>query len=63
MARPIQCSLAVADLANHIVDPRRDDSLTNENVKDMAQIMRVLSTEAAVAQLPKLDKVMAVWKA
>ena len=51
LARPIQCSLAVADLANHIGDPRRDDSLTKENVKDLAQIMGVLSTEAAVSQL------------
>ena len=63
LARPIQCSLAVADLANHIGDPRRDDSLTKENVKDLAQIMGVLSTEAAVSQLPKLDMAMTAWKA
>ena len=63
LARPIQCSLAVADLAHHIGDPRRDDSLTKENVKDLAQIMGVLATEAAVAQLPKLDLAMATWKA
>ena len=49
-------------LAKHIGDPKRDDSLTKENVKDLAQIMGVLSTEAAVAQLPKLDRAMAAWK-
>ena len=63
VARPIQCSLAVTDLANHIGDPRRDDSLTKENVKDLAQIMGVLSAEAAVSQLPKLDMAMSAWKA
>ena len=52
----------MADLAKHIGDPKREDSLTKENVKDLAQIMGVLSTEAAVAQLPKFDKAMATWK-
>ena len=53
----------MADLAKHIGDPKRNDSLTKENVKDLAQIMGVLSTEAAVAQLPRFDKAMAAWKA
>ena len=53
----------MADLAKHIGDPKRNDSLTKENVKDLAQIMGVLSTETAVALLPKFDKAMAAWKA
>ena len=47
-------------LAKHIGDPKRDDSLTKENVKEVAQNMGVLSTEAAVAQL---ERAMAAWKA
>ena len=45
--------------SKHIGDPKRDDSLIKENVNDLAQIMGVLSSEAAVAQLPKFDKAMA----
>ena len=63
LTRPVQCSLAVADLAQHIGGPKTVDNLSKESIKDLVQIMGVLSTESAVAQMPKLDKAVALWKA
>ena len=62
LTRPVQCSLAVADLAKHIGGPKTVDNLSKESIKDLVQIMGILSTESAVAQMPKLDRAVALWR-
>ena len=61
LTRPVQCSLAVADLAKHIGGPKTVDNLSKESIKELVQIMGILSTESVVAQMPKLDRAVALW--
>ena len=61
-SRPVQYSLAVADLAKHLGGPKLIESLEKPALKELIQIMGILSTETALALLPKLDHAMNLWR-
>ena len=63
VVRPLQCSLAVADLAEHLGGANLKDTLTKESLKELAQVMGVLSSETAQALLPLADHRAALFEA
>ena len=63
VVRPLQCSLAVADLADHIGGANLKDTLSKEGLKELAQVMGVLSAESAQALLPLADHRAALFEA
>ena len=63
VVRPLQCSLAVADLAEHLGGANLKDTLTKESLKELAQVMGVLSSESAQALLPLADHRAALFEA
>ena len=63
LARPTQCSLAIAQLANHISGPRSGDSLDKPALMELVQVMGLLATESSQALLPRLDRASTLWKA
>lgn len=63
VVRPLQCSLAVADLAEHLGGANIKDTLTRESLKELAQVMGVLSSESAQALLPLADHRAALFEA
>ena len=63
LARPTQCSLAIAQLANHISGPRSGDSLDKPALMELVQVMGLLASESSQALLPRLDRAATLWKA
>ena len=61
-SRPVQYSLAIADLAKHLGGPKLLESLDKPALKELIQVMGILGTETAMALLPKLDHSMTLWK-
>ena len=61
VARPLQCSLAIADLANHIGGPNQIDNLDKAALKELIQVMGALSRESAVCLTPKFDRSLGNW--
>ena len=61
-SRPVQYSLAIADLAKHLGGPELIESLDKPALKELIQVMGILGTETAMALLPKLDHSMTLWK-
>ena len=55
VVRPLQCSLAVADMAENIGGANLKDDISKASLKELVQVMGALGKEAAVALLPLAD--------
>ena len=56
LARPLQCSLAAADIALHLGQLSSQSSSDQVDLRALIQVMGVLSTESALALLPRFDR-------
>ena len=63
LARSLQCSLAIADLAKHIGGANQKDSLGKEALKELIQVLGTLGTEAAIPILSKFERQVSLFKA
>ena len=61
LVRPLQCTLAVADIADNIGGANLKDSISKEALKELVQVIGSLSREAAVALLPLADHKAALF--
>ena len=61
MVRPLQCTLAVADIADNIGGANLKDDISKEALKELVQVIGILSREAAVALLPLADHKAALF--
>ena len=61
LIRPLQCTLAVADIADNIGGANLKDSISKEALKELVQVIGTLSREAAVALLPLVDHKAALF--
>ena len=56
MARPLQCSLAAADITLHLGTLDPGSSLSQADLRSLIQVMGVLCTESALSLLPRFDR-------
>ena len=61
LVRPLQCTLAVADIADNIGGANLKDSISKEALKELVQVIGSLSREAAIALLPLADHKAALF--
>lgn len=62
-SRGLQTSLAVSDLAKHLGGPSKIDTLTKTDLKGLSQVMGTLAQESALAQLPRFESLVEMYKA
>ena len=56
VARPLQCSLAAADIALHLGTLGPESSPSQADLRSLIQVMGVLCTESALSLLPRFDR-------
>ena len=56
VARPLQCSLAAADIALHVGTMDSSTAPDQAGLRNLIQVMGVLCTESALALIPRFDR-------
>ena len=56
VSRPLQCSLAAADIALHLGTLSPESSPNQADLRSLIQVMGVLCTESALSLLPRFDR-------